>query len=42
LIAKHAQKMNMSVKEAVMDLGLMTESEFYELLGDVRKLTGQD
>jgi len=25
-----------------MDLGLMTEYEFYKLLGDVRKLTGQD
>jgi hypothetical protein len=34
--------MNMSVKEAVMDLGLMTEDEFYKLVGDVRKLTGQD
>jgi len=42
LIAKHAQQHNMSVKEAVMDLGLMTEEEFYKLLGDVRKLTGQD
>jgi len=42
LIAKHAQLHNMSVKEAVMDLGLMTEDEFYQLLGDVRKLTGQD
>ncbi|MDG2497703.1 MAG: aspartate ammonia-lyase [Aquiluna sp.] len=42
LIAKHAQQHNMSVKEAVMDLGLMTEEEFYALLGDVRKLTGQD
>ncbi len=42
LIAKHAQQHNMSVKEAVMDLGLMTEEEFYQLLGDVRKLTGQD
>lgn len=41
LIAKHAQQHNMSVKEAVMDLGLMTEDEFYKLLGDVRKLTGQ-
>ena len=41
-IAKHASKMNMSVKEAVMDLGLMTEDEFYKLLGDVRRLTGQD
>jgi hypothetical protein len=25
-----------------MDLGLMTEDEFNALLGDVRKLTGQD
>jgi aspartate ammonia-lyase len=42
LIAKHASAMNMSVREAVMDLGLMTEDEFNALLGDVRKLTGQD
>jgi hypothetical protein len=25
-----------------MDLGLMTEDEFNALLGDVRRLTGQD
>ena len=42
LIAKHAADMSMSVREAVMDLGLMTEEEFNALLGDVRKLTGQD
>jgi aspartate ammonia-lyase len=40
-IAKHAQKTGQSVKQAAMELGLMTEAEFDALLGDVKKLTGQ-
>jgi len=40
-IAKHAGKTGQSVKQAAMELGLMTEAEFDALLGDVKKLTGQ-
>jgi aspartate ammonia-lyase len=40
-IAKHAQKNNLSVKQAASDLGLITETEFDSILGDVDRLTGR-
>jgi aspartate ammonia-lyase len=40
-IAKHAQKHNKTVRESALELGLMTQEEFEEALGDVDRLTGQ-
>jgi aspartate ammonia-lyase len=40
-IAKHAQKHNKTVRESALELGLMTQQEFEEALGDVDRLTGQ-
>lgn len=40
-IAQHAQKTGQSVRQAALELGLVTEAEFDALLGDVKKLTGQ-
>jgi aspartate ammonia-lyase len=40
-IAKHAQMYNKTVRESALELGLMTQEEFEEALGDVDRLTGQ-
>jgi aspartate ammonia-lyase len=39
-IAKLAQKNNLSVKQAGIELGLLTEESFEALLGDIEGLTG--
>ena len=40
-VATHAQLTGQSVRQAVLELGLMTESEFDAVLGDVDRLTGR-
>jgi aspartate ammonia-lyase len=40
-IAKYAQNQNKTVRQAAVELGLMTEGEFDTILGDVDGLTGQ-
>lgn len=39
-IAKYAQAQNCSVKQAAIDLGILTEKAFDELLGDIASLIG--
>jgi aspartate ammonia-lyase len=39
-VAQHAQHKELSVRQAVTDLNLMTEAEFDELLGDIDALVG--
>ena len=41
-LAKHAQANNCTVREAVLALGHLTESEFENILGDLEMLTGQE
>ena len=41
-VARYAQKNNCTVRKAVIDLGLMMESEFEAYLGDLKSLTGTD
>ena len=41
-VAQHAQATGQSVRQAVMELGLMTEAEFDAVLGDVDTLTGRN
>ena len=39
-IAKHASEENLTVRQAAMDLGYLTEAEFDDILGNVAELTG--
>jgi aspartate ammonia-lyase len=41
-VARYAQKHSCTIRKAVLDLGLMNESDFEEMLGDLIALTGQD
>ena len=41
-VARYAQKNNCTVRKAVIDLGLMMESEFEAYLGDLKSLTGAE
>lgn len=41
-VAQFAQQKNVSVKQAVRELGLLSDLEFDELLGDVDRLSGQN
>lgn len=41
-VARYAQKNNCTVRQAVLDLKIMSETQFESALGDLRSLTGQD
>lgn len=41
-VARYAQKNNCTVRKAVLDLKIMTESQFESALGDLLSLTGKD